>query len=219
METTPRASERDNIPYIEIPGGGDLVAFGGSLSPERLLRSYRMGIFPWYEDSSPVLWWSPDPRAVLELDELHVSRRLARTLRRGEFQNTRDQAFERVIRGCAEVRDGETWITEDMVRGYTRFHELGYAHSVEVWQDERLVGGIYGVAIGAFFAGESMFYRERDASKVALVALVEHLREQRYAFLDLQILNDHTETLGGVEMPREVYLDRLRDAITQDVRF
>ena len=209
METTPRASERENIPYIEIPGGGDLVAFGGSLAPERLLRSYRMGIFPWYEETSPVLWWSPDPRAVLELDALHVSRRLARTLRSGRFEVSCDRDFGGVVRGCAEVRQGETWITEDMVEAYTRFHALGYAHSVEVWREGLLVGGIYGVAIGALFAGESMFFRERDASKVALVGLVRHLRRRGFAFLDLQILNDHTENLGGIEIPREIYLDRL----------
>lgn len=221
METTPRdsGSPTDRIPYIEIPGDGDLVAFGGQLTPSRLENAYTTGIFPWYEDNSPVLWWSPDPRAILEFEDLEVSRRLARTVRSGRFEVTRDRDFAGVIRGCAEARSGETWITQEMIDAYVRFHRLGRAHSVEVWRQGRLVGGIYGVSIGGFFAGESMFYRERDASKVGLVFLVEHLKERGYSFLDLQILNEHTEAFGGIEIPRVDYLDRLEEATRMDVDF
>ena len=221
METTRPDGDSEESPLIRLPGGGDLVAFGGDLKPERLLEMYRSGIFPWYEEDSPILWWSPHPRAILELDDVHRSRSLRRTLRRKSFRMTLDQAFPEVIRRCAEARadDDSTWITRDMVRAYTEMHRLGHAHSVEAWRGERLVGGIYGLAIGAFFAGESMFYRESDASKVALVYLVEHLRERDFDLFDLQILNDHTERLGACEIPRKEYLRRLARAVDRDVAF
>src|SRR5262249_6261995 len=160
------------------------------LSPGRLLRAYRLGIFPWYNEP-PILWWSPDPRAVLPLDGLHVSRRLARTLRTTPFVVTFDLAFDAVIRGCAEREEG-TWITPAMIAAYSALHRLGHAHSAEVWLDGALAGGIYGVALGGLFAGESMFTRVRDASKVALVHLVGRLRERGYALFDVQYRNDHT---------------------------
>src|SRR5438093_3530295 len=155
----------------ELADATGLVGIGGDLGPRRLLSAYRQGIFPWYDDNMPICWWSPDPRAIFELDGLHVSRRLARTLRSGRFEVTINQDFAGVIRGCAD-RPGEgTWITADMIRAYETLHRLGYAHSLEVWQGTQLAGGIYGVAIGGFFAGESMFRRRPDASKVALVHL------------------------------------------------
>jgi leucyl/phenylalanyl-tRNA--protein transferase len=195
-----------------------LISIGGDLSPRRLLTAYRQGIFPYYDNSMPILWWSPDPRAVLELDGLHVSRRLARTVRSGKFFVTFDQAFSRVIRACADREEG-TWITPAMIAAYTELHRLGHVHSVEVWQDGELAGGIYGVALGGLFAGESMFTRRRDGSKVALVHLVEHLRQRGFTLFDVQYLNDHTASLGATEIRRRTYLARLADALSRDVRF
>lgn len=195
-----------------------LIAVGGDLSPARLLAAYRAGIFPWYGDDTPILWWSPDPRAIIELDGLHVSRRLARTVRSGRFEATFDTAFAEVMAGCGEREEG-TWITPEMYDAYVTLHAMGHAHSVEVWNDGELAGGVYGVTVGGLFAGESMFSRVTDASKVALVHLVEHLRARGFTLFDIQYLNDHTESLGGVEIPREEYLGRLREALALDVTF
>ncbi len=196
-----------------------LVAIGGDLHPSRLLEAYRRGIFPWFDEESPILWWSPDPRAIFEMDGLHVSRRLARTVRSGRFTVTFDRAFGEVIRGCADRPNDGVWITADMIDAYTRLHELDHAHSVEVWHEGQLAGGLYGVAIGGLFAGESMFTRVRDASKVALVHLMEHLRQRGYQLFDVQFLNAHTARLGAIEIPRREYLARLRRAIAYDVSF
>ncbi|MFM7150425.1 MAG: leucyl/phenylalanyl-tRNA--protein transferase [Gemmataceae bacterium] len=195
-----------------------LIAIGGDLSPRRLLAAYRMGIFPWFDESTPILWWSPNPRGILELDRLHVSRRLERTMRGGGFRITLNQAFAEVIAGCADRIDG-TWITPEMQSAYQKLHRLGHAHSLEVWEDDNLVGGIYGVAQGAFFAGESMFSRRSDASKIALVHLARHLRERGFQRFDLQILNPHTSQFGAEELPRRDYLRRLHEALDQPVRF
>jgi leucyl/phenylalanyl-tRNA--protein transferase len=207
-----------NFPDPARADAEGLIAIGGDLSPRRLLAAYRQGIFPYYDDSMPILWWSPDPRAVLEPDRLHVSRRLARTVRSGKFFVTFDQAFARVIRACAEREEG-TWITPAMIAAYTELHRLGHAHSVEVWQEGELAGGIYGVALGGLFAGESMFTRRRDGSKVALAHLVEHLRQRGYTLFDVQYVNDHTASLGATEVPRRTYLARLKEALARDVRF
>jgi leucyl/phenylalanyl-tRNA--protein transferase len=195
-----------------------LVAMGGDLRPERLLQAYRNGVFPWYDEGMPVCWWSPDPRAIFELDGLHISRRLRRTLRAGKFAVTVDRAFAAVIRGCADRPEG-TWITADMIRAYETLHRLGHAHSIETWQDGELAGGIYGVAIGGFFAGESMFTRRRDASKVALVHLVDRLHQRSFRLFDIQFVTDHTLRLGAVEIPRTQYLDRLHEAAALPVTF
>jgi leucyl/phenylalanyl-tRNA---protein transferase len=186
-----------------------LVAVGGDLSVERLLLAYRSGIFPW--TAHPVTWWSPDPRAVLELGRFHVSRSLGRVLRAGGFEITRDRAFRAVMEGCAAPapRRRETWISPEFLEAYTRLHDLGHAHSLECWQQQQLVGGIYGVASGGFFAGESMFHRVSNASKVALFHLVEHLRARGFELFDLQMLTPITAQLGGSELPREQYLQRL----------
>jgi leucyl/phenylalanyl-tRNA--protein transferase len=208
-------------PFFPDPEHADpegLVAVGGDLSPGRLLRAYRLGIFPWYDARTPILWWSPDPRAILPLDGLHVSRRLARTLRTTRFAVTFDLAFVRVMRGCAD-RDQGTWITPEMIAAYTTLYDLGHAHSVEVWLDGELAGGIYGVALGGLFAGESMFTRVSDASKVALVRLVERLNERGFALFDVQYLNEHTASLGAVEVPRRDYLAQLRRALEMPVTF
>jgi leucyl/phenylalanyl-tRNA---protein transferase len=168
-----------------------------------------------------VAWWSPDPRAVIEFDRFHVSRRLRRTCRGAKFEVTRDLDFAGVIRGCAMApgRVNQTWLTPEMIEAYVRLHKLGYAHSVEVWYERELAGGVYGVSIGGLFSAESKFYRVRDASKVALVHLVEHLRARRFTLLDIQQLTPHTERLGAVTIPRAGYLGRLADAIEQPIRF
>lgn len=199
-----------------------LLAFGGCLDPEWLLDAYAHGIFPWpSSDEEPVFWWSPDPRAVIELDGLHLSRRLRRTLRSGRFSVTCNRDFQGVIRGCASGpgrREG-TWITPRMMTAYTHLHERGHAHSVEVWRNDQLVGGVYGVATGGAFAAESMFHRETDASKVALAHLVAHLSARGYTLLDIQQWTPHTGRMGAVEIPREAFLARLAKAKGQPVTF
>jgi len=195
-----------------------LVGMGGDLSPRRLLQAYCNGIFPWYDEDYPVCWWSPDPRAIFEIDSFRTSRRLRRIMRSGRFDMTINRVFADVIRGCAE-RDEGTWITDDMVGAYEEMHRLGWAHSVEVWRDGALAGGLYGVAVRGLFAGESMFHRARDASKVALAFTVDRLKQRGFQLFDIQMLTDHTARLGAVEIPRAQYLTRLRQALTQRVVF
>jgi leucyl/phenylalanyl-tRNA--protein transferase len=195
-----------------------LVAVGGDLRPDTLLDAYRRGVFPWYDESLPICWWSPDPRAVIPLDHFHVSHRLARTIRSGRFTVTVNWAFADVVRGCANRSEG-TWITTEMFTAYGRLHERGHAHSIEAWRGTDLAGGVYGVSIGGFFSAESMFHRVTDASKVALTALVERLRQRGFALLDVQMLTEHTTKVGAVEISRREYLDRLKDAIETNVTF
>jgi leucyl/phenylalanyl-tRNA--protein transferase len=204
------------------PEGADaegLVAVGGELSVQRLSLAYRSGIFPW--TASPVTWWSPDPRGIFLLDQFHVSRSLARVIRQGVFQVTVDRAFREVMEGCAAPAPGRrsTWITKEFLDAYTELHRQGYAHSVECWQGEQLAGGIYGVAIGGFFAGESMFHRVSNGSKVALAHLVEHLRRKEFLLFDIQLLTRITEQLGGVTISRQAYLKRLEAALREDCTF
>jgi leucyl/phenylalanyl-tRNA--protein transferase len=199
-----------------------LLCVGGRLSPEWLLDAYRHGIFPWpMWENEPMAWWSPDPRAIIELDRLHVSRRLARTLRSGRFEATVNRAFHAVIRGCAtsKGRRGNTWLTRGMIDAYCQMHELGYAHSVEIWQAGQLAGGTYGLSIGGLFAAESMFYQVRDASKVAVAYLVAHLRQRGYQLLDIQQWTPHTGRMGAIEIPRLDYLRRLARARDLPVTF
>jgi leucyl/phenylalanyl-tRNA--protein transferase len=196
-----------------------LVGIGGDLKPDRLLDAYRRGIFPWYDEGNPILWWSPNPRAIFELDDFHVSRRLRRTIRSGRFSMAIDQDFGGVMRGCGEGREDGTWIVPEMIEAYGELHRLGHGHSVEAWRDEQLAGGVYGVAIGGFFAGESMFSRERDASKVALACLVEHLRERGFRLFDIQFVTPHTVSLGAVEIPRTEYLGRLQESLRVQCEF
>jgi leucyl/phenylalanyl-tRNA--protein transferase len=189
-----------------------ILAIGGDLSPDRLLRAYCEGIFPWFNEGSPILWWSPDPRLVLFPEELHVSSSLARTLRRGRYRVTADVAFGRVIRACSRAdRPGQdgTWITAEMIAAYEELHRLGYAHSFEAWSGEALAGGLYGVGIGGAFFGESMFSELADASKVAFVRAVEFLRRGGIELIDCQVRTDHLIRLGAREIPRVEFLDRL----------
>lgn len=203
-------------PHRAGPDG--LVGVGGDLEPATLLRAYGEGVFPWFSPGDPILWWSPDPRAIIELDGLHVSRSLARTIRSGKFEVTANADFAGVVRGCADRgADEGTWITRSMIEAYEQLHRLGRAHSIETWIRDAdgnrvLAGGIYGVAIGALFAGESMFHRETDASKVALAALVDRLRQRGYELFDVQMRTDHTTRMGAVEIPRSEYLGRLAAA-------
>ena len=199
-----------------------LVAVGGKLAPEWLLDAYRHGIFPWpMEGVEEYLWWSPDPRAILPLDRFHASRRLVRRAKSGEFRVTPDQAFAATIRACAvgPGREGGTWITPEIIAAYVELHRLGHAHSVEAWKGEELVGGVYGVSVGGLFAAESMFYRERDASKVALLNLVGHLTAQGYQLLDVQQWTPHTGSLGVIEIPRREYLKMLAGVVDLPVKF
>jgi len=195
-----------------------LVAHGGDLAPSTLIAAYRQGIFPWPYDEASLLWWSPDPRAVLPLDALHVSRSLARTLRSGRLRVTLNAAFPAVIDGCAARQ--ETWITPAVRAAYVRLHALGWTHSVEVWgADGALAGGLYGVAIGGLFAAESMFHRVRDASKVALVALVQHARRVGITLLDVQVPSPHLASLGVRAISRREYLTLLTAARRRRVAF
>jgi leucyl/phenylalanyl-tRNA--protein transferase len=207
-------------PAQNAPRNG-LIGVGGQLTSEWILDAYRHGIFPWPFADGELAWWSPDPRAVIELDYLHVPRRLARLCRSGRFQVTCDRAFEGVIDGCATAGDrkGQTWITPAMRRAYVTLHQEGHAHSVEAWCDGELAGGTYGLAIGGLFAAESMFYRVSEASKVTLVRLVDHLRARGYALLDIQQLTPHTARFGAVEIPRRDYLRRLAAALEAPVTF
>lgn len=214
--TIPWLSERDSFPPVETalrdPNG--LLAAGGDLSTERLLNAYGRGIFPWFGDSDPVLWWSPDPRMVLWLRDLHVSRSLRRTIRSRRFAVTLDAAFPQVVAACAEPRDAEggTWITPGMMEAYDRLAARGHAHSVEVWSEGELAGGLYGVALGRMFYGESMFSRRAGASKVALVYLVRHLEHWGFELIDCQMSTAHLTSLGAREIPRTEFLrhvDRL----------
>jgi leucyl/phenylalanyl-tRNA---protein transferase len=191
------------------------VGVGGDLKPATLLKAYTAGVFPWFNEGDPVIWWSPDPRAIIPLDSFHVPKRLAATIRQNKFRITMNSRFEAVIRACGENRGEGTWVTDEMVAGYTELHRRGHAHCLEVWHDGELAGGVYGVAVGGLFAGESMFYRVRDASKVALVSLLNHLRGRGYTLFDTQIINDHTEQFGAVEIPRAAYLKLLRAAVTK----
>jgi leucyl/phenylalanyl-tRNA--protein transferase len=198
---------------LKHPNG--LLAAGGDLSAERLLEGYRRGIFPWFSGGDPILWWSPDPRTVLFPDELKISRSLAKTLRNRRYEIRFDHAFDAVMAACAAPRAGEpgTWISEDMREAYGRLYRLGHAHSVETWIDAELAGGLYGVALGQVFFGESMFSRVKDASKIALAALVAHLRSSGFGLIDCQMRTRHLESLGAREIPRRQFARLLEELI------
>jgi leucyl/phenylalanyl-tRNA--protein transferase len=206
-------------PDVAEPGG--LLAIGGDLRPERLLLAYAHGIFPWPHEGLPMLWFSPDPRMVLPVGALHVSRRLARTIRQGRFEVRLDTAFRDVVAGCATVdrpHDDGTWITAEIADAFAALHDLGFAHCAEAWRDGRLVGGIYGLALGGTFIGESMFARETDASKVAFATLVRQLERWRFDMLDAQVHTEHLARLGGREWPRARYLAALRRSVARPTR-
>lgn len=211
--------ERSVFPDPRLADREGLVAVGGDLSVKRLVAAYRHGVFPW--SVNPITWWSPDPRGIIELDALHISRSLRRVLRAGTLTTTLDRDFRGVMSGCAEPGPGRggTWITQEFIAAYEALHRAGHAHSLEVWDGGRLVGGIYGVCQGGLFAGESMFHNASNASKVALVRLVEHLRERRFELFDVQMLTPVTRQMGGIELPREEYLRRLPRALKRRCSF
>ncbi len=206
-------------PHLAEDNG--LLAVGGDLRPERLLLAYSSGIFPWYEDGMPILWHSPDPRMVLDVDELRIGRTLAKVLRRDPYEIRCDTVFEQVITKCAEVprpnQDG-TWITDEMLDAYIELHRLGFAHSVEAWRDDALAGGLYGVSLGGAFFGESMFAQQSNASKVAFVALVRQLQRWNFALVDCQVHTELLESFGARLYPRRHYLSALEEALKHPTR-
>jgi leucyl/phenylalanyl-tRNA--protein transferase len=200
------------FPPAELAREDGLLAVGGNLEPETLLNAYEQGIFPWYNRGEPILWWSPDPRLVLFPERLHISKRLRRKIRQGRFKTTLDRAFSEVMTACANVRlmkGEETWITEEMLQAYVNLHEMGWCHSVETWLDGQLVGGLYGVALGQVFFGESMFSLVSDASKIALKALVDHMMDKGMKLIDCQVTTRHLLSMGAQEMERKRFLELL----------
>ena len=201
------------FPPIDQASRDGILAIGGDLSPERLQLAYKSGIFPWFEDGEPIIWWSPNPRMVLFLDELIVSKSMRNILNRDSFKVTFNQNFREVISNCQKIkRDGQngTWITNEMIDAYCNLHELGIAKSVEVWQNDTLVGGLYGIDLGHVFCGESMFSNVSNASKVAFIALVNHLKNENYKLLDCQVYNPHLESLGCREIARDEFMELLK---------
>jgi leucyl/phenylalanyl-tRNA--protein transferase len=210
-------SDEMSFPPPELAEEDGLLAVGGDLSQERLLKAYSMGIFPWYSEDSPILWWSPDPRLVLFPAELKVSRSLRQCLKKGLFTVTMNKAFEQVMRACAEAdRKGQagTWITEELISAYTGLHCSGYAHSVESWHEGTLVGGLYGVMLGRVFFGESMFSIMSNASKVAFVTFVEQFAAHEFDLIDCQVKTAHLVSLGAHEIPRATFLKTLEKALS-----
>ncbi|MFP6799272.1 MAG: leucyl/phenylalanyl-tRNA--protein transferase [Pseudomonas sp.] len=213
--------QRDSLDFpplnkaLREPNG--LLAAGGDLRPERLIQAYRHGCFPWFQDGQPILWWSPDPRTVMLPDNLHVSRSLAKVLRQGRYRVTFDQAFAEVIRACAAPRSyaAETWITSPMQDAYLELHRRGIAHSVEVWRDDLLVGGLYGLAMGQLFFGESMFSRADNASKVGFVTLIEHLKDWGFVLIDCQMPTEHLLSLGAQTISRTEFAGYLNAHLDQ----
>ena len=200
-----------DFPPVDLASPEGIVAVGGDLSPERLIRAYSRGIFPWYSEGEPILWWSPDPRFVLFPAEIHVSRSMKRILKKGSFRITLDGEFRAVIDGCRQPRITEpgTWITSEMLAAYCRLHEIGFAHSVEAWQGAELAGGVYGVSLGNLFFAESMFHRRRNASKAALIVLGRFLQRRGCSLIDCQVYSPHVATLGGRMIPRRRYIEIL----------
>jgi len=213
----PRSQDSSSFPPVDTalrdPNG--LLAMGGDLSLGRLLDAYRHGIFPWFNAGEPILWWSPDPRMVLIPDEIRVTRSLAKRIRNGGFELRMDTCFAEVMAACAAPRGGEsgTWISPPMLAAYTRLHQAGYAHSIETWKDDSLVGGLYGVAIGRVFFGESMFSRVPDASKVALVALARQLQRWQFGLIDCQMETAHLASMGARPIPRSDFCSRLEELV------
>jgi leucyl/phenylalanyl-tRNA---protein transferase len=210
-----RLSDEIVFPSPDLAREDGLLAVGGDLSEKRLLLAYSLGIFPWYSESMPILWWSPDPRLMLLPSEMKVSRSLRQTIKKRTFRVTFDTAFKDVMKSCAAAPrrdDRGTWITDEMVEAYCRLHEDGFAHSVESWHGDELAGGLYGVALGSAFFGESMFARRSDASKVALVRLAERLKCREAAFIDCQVVTAHLLSLGAREVPRKEFGRMLRRA-------
>jgi leucyl/phenylalanyl-tRNA--protein transferase len=212
-----RLPEEHIFPPPELAEDNGLLAVGGDLSESRLLLAYSMGIFPWYSEHDPILWWSPDPRLVLFPNELKVSRSLKQKITKKDFVITLDNAFEEVIRNCSLAHgkdDGDTWITVDMIEAYITLHRAGFAHSVEAWSDGTLAGGLYGISLGSAFFGESMFTKISNASKVAFVELIKYLRKLNFTLIDCQITTPHLMSFGAREIPRDEFMQILKSSLT-----
>ena len=211
-----RLSERLDFPPAWLARSDGLLCIGGDLSAQRILLAYEKGIFPWFSENEPILWWSPDPRLVLFPENIKVSRSLKKTIKKNTFHLTMDHAFEETILSCAKPRRKEyagTWLVEEMIEAYIQLHKLGYAHSIETWKDDRLVGGLYGICLGGIFFGESMFSFEDDASKTALTALASHLEQHRFDLIDCQVTTNHLLSMGATEISRNTYLDIIQRSI------
>ncbi|MEN9447204.1 MAG: hypothetical protein RJA25_494 [Bacteroidota bacterium] len=211
-----RLNDRLDFPPVEGAEDG-IVAIGGDLSPERLLLAYSRGIFPWYSEGEPIIWHAPENRFILFLDELHISKSMRRVINSNRFSVTMDKNFEAVIHQCAIVPragQGGTWITPEMINAYIKLHQLGFAHSIEVWQENQLVGGVYGVSLGKCFFAESMFHTVSNASKVALIKLIEFLKINNFHFLDAQVFTEHVATMGAREIPRTKFMQLLNNGLS-----
>lgn len=197
-------------PHTALTEPNGLLAVGGDLQIQRLINAYTQGIFPWFSEDDPYLWWSPDPRTIINVDEININRTLKKFLKKSPYTVSINKAFSQVIALCADApfRNDDTWILDDMLIAYTDLRHAGFAHSIEVWQDEKLVGGLYGVAINGLFSGESMFYLKDNASKVALLALSDLLKQQGISFIDCQLQNPFLQAMGAIEIPRTVFLNR-----------
>lgn len=213
-----RLTSKISFPPPQAASSEGILAVGGDLTPERLLEAYRQGIFPWYADSEPIIWWSPHPRCVLFPEEIKVSRTMKQILRQKRFAITFDRKFPLVIASCQKKRPGQagTWITEEMREAYLKLHEMGYAHSVEAWYDGNLAGGLYGVSLGRCFFGESMFSQISNASKAAFITLVKYLQEKGFGLIDCQVRSDHLLSLGAREIPRDVFLTLLQHLLSRE---
>lgn len=211
-----RLSERLDFPPAWLARSDGLLCIGGDLSAQRILLAYENGIFPWFSENEPILWWSPDPRLVLFPENINVSKSLKKKIKKNFFHLTIDHAFEETILSCAKPRRKEyagTWLVEEMIEAYLQLHKLGYAHSIETWREDRLVGGLYGICLGGIFFGESMFSFETDASKIALTALARHLKQHRFDLVDCQVTTNHLLSMGATEITRNTYLDIIQRSI------
>lgn len=218
-----RLSERLEFPPAWLARSDGLLCIGGDLSFKRILLAYKNGIFPWFSNTEPILWWSPNPRLVLFPEDIHISRSLKKNIKQKQFEIRVNTAFEKTINACAQPRKIDsgsgTWLVEEMIDAYIELHHLGYAHSIEAWQDNRLVGGLYGICIGGIFFGESMFSNQKNASKVALVTLVNLLKKNNFDLIDCQVTTDHLLSMGATEISRNDYLDIINKSVKrQDIK-
>jgi len=215
-----RITDEMIFPPVELADESGILAIGGDLSPERLLSAYGQGIFPWYSDDEPILWWSPNPRFVLFPPEINVSRSMRQVLKRKYFHITIDKAFNEVISQCSEPRMGQpgTWITDDMKKAYQKLHDMGYAHSVEAWHDNELVGGLYGISLGSYFFGESMFTKVSNASKAAFITFAKKLDDLNFSMIDCQVHTDHLSSLGACHIQRSLFIDMIKNPVFETIQ-